>query len=258
MNYPTKMLRRRHLVRTLGAAGFGLITTTACAQANTQTTGNTPAATASPVAQTTTVDQAIERRPNEMKPDEALKLLADGNKRFAEGKSANPRHSFARVQDTAVDEFPFAAILCSADSRVSPEIIFDQGIGDLFVARIAGFAATPEIIESLEYAVGTLKVPLIMVMGSDREPIVQAILRDQSSVLSKMKVLTPEIKPAVEPNRGKTEGSDLSASIKANMKRQADRIRQSPILAKAIKDGSLKVVTAYYDLDDAKVEVEKA
>ena len=232
MNYPVKGVRRRQLLKLLGTAGFGLVATTACAQTKTQQTTAEPAA-ASPVAQTTSTDATVEKRPSEAKPDEALKLLVDGNKRFAEGKSANPRHSFARVQDTAADEFPFAAVLCSADSRVSPEIIFDQGIGDLFVTRIAGFVATPEIIESLEYAVGTLKVPLIMVLGSDREPIVQAVLRDQSRILSKTKQLSPEIKPAVEPHRGKTDGSDLSASIIAidNTVRTQHLLAQPPSLA---------------------------
>lgn len=266
MNFPKEVVRRRQIIKFLGAAGVGLATA-ACTQTNTQGAA-APVSTAAPATDpateatnadtaTTNPSAAIENRPNSVKPDEALTLLVDGNKRFAGGKSVNPRHSNTRVQDTAVDEFPFAAVLCSSDSRVSPEIVFDQGIGDLYVTRIFGFVATPEIIESMEYAVGVLRVPLIMVLGSDREPAVQAVLREQSSVLGKMERLAPAIKPAVDPNRGKVEGSDLSASIKGNMKRQADRLKQSPVLAKAIQEGNLKVVTAYYDLDDASVEVEE-
>lgn len=256
MSHLENRVRRRHLVKLLGTAGVGLVATTACSQPNTASAPPAAAPAAAPA--TPVAIAAVETRSNEMTPDEALKMLADGNKRFAEGNSANPRHSYARVQDTAVDEFPFAAILCSADSRVSPEIVFDQGIGDLFVARIFGFVATPEVVETMEYAVATLKVPVIMVLGSDREPAVQAVLRNQSSVMRNMKSLAAKIEPAVEPNRGQVEGSDLSASIKANAKRQAEQLKRSPILAQAVQDGTLKIVTAYYDLDDATVEVEEA
>jgi carbonic anhydrase len=259
VNFSAKVLPRRQLVKLLGAAGagVGLATTTACAQTNTQGT-SAPVSVATTPSPETTTNAANESRPNTMKPDEALKMLTEGNKRFASGQSANPRHSFARVQDTAVDEFPFAAVLSSADSRVSPEIVFDQGIGDLYVTRVFGFVATPEVIESMEYAVGVLKVPLIVVMGSAREPAVQAVLREQSSVLGKMDRLAPAIEPAVDPHRGKVDGSDLSASIKGNMKRQADRLKQSPVLAKAIQEDSLKIVAAYYDLDSASVEIEES
>lgn len=258
MTHPVEFLRRRHFVKLVGAAGLGLATTTACSQAPTTQTASAPTPAASPAAQTTATNAAVEQRSNEMTPDEALKMLVDGNKRFVEGKAANPRHSFARVQDTAVDEFPFAAVLCSSDSRVSPEIVFDQGVGDLYVSRVFGFVATPEVVETMEFAAGALKVPLIMVLGSAREPAVQAVLRDQSSVLAKMTRLAPAIEPAVEPHRGKVDGSDLSAAIKENMKVQAARLKQSEVLSAAVQAGSLKILTAYYDIDSATVELEEA
>lgn len=258
MDQLRKVLGRRDLVKVVGAAGVGLVTATACSAPSAQTTAASPAASleASPAAPAApVVDAALENRPQTMTADEAMQFLMDGNKRFAGGKAANPRHTYARVQDTANDEFPVAAVLCSSDSRVSPEVVFDQGIGDLYVARVFGLVASPEVQESMTYAVATLQVPLILVMGSDREAAVQAVLRDSSRVLANMKTLKPKIEPAVMPHRGKTDGSDLSASVKGHTKAQAKALAESPVLAKAIQDGKLKIVPIYYDLDDASIEV---
>lgn len=109
-------------------------------------------------------------------PTEALAKLMEGNQRFIARRRLNPHQDFARITEVAAGQAPFAAILSCADSRVVPEIAFDQGIGDLFVVRVAGNIAITEDIASEEYAVGVLKAPLLMVLGHERCGAVTAAL----------------------------------------------------------------------------------
>ena len=104
-------------------------------------------------------------RPTPSSPEDALRRLMDGNRRFVAGDVESPRRSLERVKSLSGGQAPFAAILGCADSRVPVEILFDEGFGDLFTVRVAGNVATPEEIASLEYAVGVLGSQLVMVLG---------------------------------------------------------------------------------------------
>ncbi len=96
---------------------------------------------------------------------DALKLLKDGNARFSAGTASHPNASRERIAQTSGSQAPFAVVLTCSDSRVAPEVIFDRGIGDLFVVRDAGNVVDPLVIGSIEYGVGHLKAPLVVVMG---------------------------------------------------------------------------------------------
>ena len=182
-------------------------------------------------------------------PDQALKELMDGNERYVRGelKSLNEDLAILKAK-TAEKQEPFAAILSCADSRVPVEFAFDQSIGHLFVVRVAGNIATPEITASLEYGVAVLGTKVLMVLGHSNCGAVKATI-EAKAVPGQIGALYAPIWPAVH-----IAGPGLDATIDANAKIQATLLgRASPILAAAIKEGNLKVVPARYDIASGKV-----
>jgi carbonic anhydrase len=179
-----------------------------------------------------------------LSPDDALKRLMDGNARYATGKLASLKEDLlALKQKTAGKQEPFAAVLSCADSRVPVEIAFDQTIGHVFVTRVAGNIATPEIIGSLEYGVAVLGTRVLMVLGHGSCGAVSASIAAKD-VPGQISTLYRHIRPAVDQ-----AGSDLDAAIRANARIQARLLQDSsPVIAGAVKQGRLKVVAAYYDL----------
>jgi carbonic anhydrase len=182
-------------------------------------------------------------------PDEAIKELMDGNARFAEDRLT----SFALdlkilKEDTVEKQEPFAAVLSCADSRVPVEIVFDQSIGHLFVARVAGNVVTPEIIGSLEYGAAVLGTKAILVLGHANCGAVKATIQGKE-VPGQISSLFPHIQPAVDE-----AGHDLSAATKANARIQAGLLSKgSPLLAGLIQEGKLKIVSGNFDLASGKV-----
>lgn len=260
-------LGRRDLIKAIGAAGVGFATAAACSAPNNQasapatTTASAPAAPAAPAA-----DPVVENRPDSftMTPDQALQYLMDGHKRFSEGKPLHPRGNKTRVSDTAVDQFPFAAFLSCADSRVPVEEVFDQGIGDCFVCRVAGNIATDQEIGSLEFGTQVLGSKVLMVIGHERCGAVAASMGriPLPENPGKIPSLVPLIAPAVKTVQDKLakEGvaavtNDLEETIQVNIKNQVANLKKSPILSKLEKDGQLKIVGAYYDLDTGAIKL---
>jgi carbonic anhydrase len=174
----------------------------------------------------------------------ALQQLIDGNRRFAEGRMISFNEDLELLKaKTAEKQEPFAAMLSCADSRVPVELIFDQSIGHLFVARVAGNIATAELIASLEYGVAVLGIKAIMVLGHANCGAVKAAI-DATPVPGQISALYPYFRPAVVQ-----AGANLEATIRANAKIQAALLRQSsPVLAERIKQNQLKIVAGYYDL----------
>ena len=184
-------------------------------------------------------------------PDAALKTLMDGNQRYVEGKlqSLNEDLSILKAK-TAEKQEPFAAILSCADSRVPVEFVFDQSIGQLFVVRLAGNIATPEVIASLEYGVAVLGTRVLMVLGHGNCGAVKATI-DGKAVPGQISALYAQIRAAVDE-----AGTDLDAAIDANARNQANLLsKASVIISGAIKEGKLKVVAARYDLASGKVSL---
>ena len=190
---------------------------------------------------------------NIVKPDEALKALLDGNDRFAKQKRRYKNQGYTRLQEVAKGQKPFASILGCADSRVPSEIIFDQGLGDLFVCRVAGNIATPEEIGSLEFGSLVLGSKVIMVLGHERCGAVDATIKG-AQVPGQIGSLLEAIKPGVEKSQGQP-GDRLENACKANILVQIGKLKASPVLAELITANKLKIVGGYYDLDTGKVSL---
>ncbi len=184
-------------------------------------------------------------------PDQALKELLDGNQRYIDGRFTSFDEDRQILRDRTVEkQQPFAALLSCADSRVPVEIIFDQSIGELFVTRVAGNIATPEIIASLEYGAAVLGTKVIMVLGHSGCGAVKAAIAGKD-VPGQISALFPPLRQAVDQ-----AGSDLVATTKANASIQAALLsKASPVLAPMVKEGKLKIVGAYYDLGTGKVSL---
>ena len=187
-----------------------------------------------------------------MTADEALKELQDGNKRFVSGKLKHP-HTDTSYRDSLTDgQAPFAVILSCADSRVVPELAFDQGLGDLFVIRVAGNVARDKVIGSMEYAVKFLKAKLIVVMGHESCGAVSASLSPNSHDSHIGKIIDI-IKPAVYAAKSMS-GDLLTNAIQMNAQMVAEFLKESqPILSDAIESDGVKVLPAYYELKTGEV-----
>jgi carbonic anhydrase len=186
--------------------------------------------------------------------DEALKRLLSGNERFVQRKFERPDQSIEWMKSIAKAQSPFAAILGCADSRVPAEIIFDQGLGDLFVVRVAGNVASPTSIGSLEFATSVLGSQLIVVLGHRRCGAVSAAIKGDP-LPGRMGVFVEEIKPSVETARTKS-GDIQETAVIANVQYQVEQLAESStILRGLIKQGKLKIVGGRYDLDTGKVTI---
>jgi carbonic anhydrase len=183
--------------------------------------------------------------------DEALKALMDGNARFTAGRLTSFQEDLTLLaKKTAEKQEPFAAVLSCADSRLPVEIVFDQTIGHVFVARIAGNVVTPEIIASMEYGTAVLGTRLLMVLGHGACGAVTAAIAGKA-VPGQISALYAPLRPAVDQ-----AGPDLDGSIRANARIQASILRNaSPVIAGLVAQGKVKVVAAYYDITSGAVSL---
>lgn len=186
--------------------------------------------------------------------EEALHRLIEGNHRFVEGHAAHPDQSSERRIALTQGQHPFAIVLTCSDSRVAPEIYFDQGLGDLFVIRNAGNILDDHVLGSIEYAAEHLHAPLIVVVGHAKCGAVSAAVAG-GSVPGHIHSIVESIAPAVAETRG-VQGDKLDPTVRANALRVAKFLNHSePILKPAAEHGHLKVVAAYYDLATGKIEI---
>jgi carbonic anhydrase len=191
--------------------------------------------------------------------DDAVKLLKDGNLRFQESKMQHPHQGKERLALTAGQgQHPLATILTCSDSRVPPELIFDQGIGDLFVLRVAGNVAAGDEIGSMEYAVDHLNTPVVLVLGHTQCGAVTAVA-DKEKLPPNIAALVAPIKPAVEKAREDNPGAAkdviLNAAIKDNVwQAVTDIFQKSPIIRGKVKDGKTQVLGAVYEIDTGRVQ----
>src|SRR5580765_3188312 len=186
--------------------------------------------------------------------DQALRELLAGNHRFTIGKRQTPRGRPEEFRVLAHGQFPEAVIVSCADSRVAPEILFDVGVGDIFVVRVAGNVvdgAGVTVKGSIEYALVELNVPLILVLGHSGCGAVKAAIQhvnDRDSLPGAINGLVELIKPAVAKSKG-IAGDPLYNAIRQNVEIGVERLqRLEPILAPRVNDGRVKVVGGVYDL----------
>jgi carbonic anhydrase len=185
-------------------------------------------------------------------PDEALARLMAGNQRYVAARAEHPRQDAARRRELSGGQNPFAIILGCSDSRVAPELIFDQGLGDLFIIRVAGNVVDDLILGSIEYAAEHLHTPLMVVLGHSKCGAVLATVAG-GELDGHLPELAEAIQPAVERAKAQ-EGDLINNSIRENVLMVAEQLRESqPIMAKLVKAGKLKVVAARYDLDSGQV-----
>jgi carbonic anhydrase len=182
--------------------------------------------------------------------DAALAKLKEGNARYVNSKVSSAKPTAARRAETAQGQHPFAIILGCADSRTSPEIIFDQNIGDIFVDRNAGNLVDDHTLGTIEYGVEHLGVRLIVVMGHERCGAVQAAVASDTAP-GHIQSLVRDIQPAVQAVKGKP-GDTVHLTVAENARLMAEEIRSKANFGDLAKD--VKIIPAVYDLDSGKVD----
>jgi carbonic anhydrase len=195
---------------------------------------------------------------------EALDRLVEGNRRFVADGSGHGGSSYTSRRDELVDEqAPFAIVLGCSDSRVPAEIVFDQGLGDLFVIRVAGNIVAPSLVGSVEFAAERFGTPLVVVLGHSRCGAVTAtldqLLRPSGSRSPNLRAIVDRIRPSVEPlvELGPVlDGEErLARAVRANIRASADHLRHgSTVLEGLIDAGDLLVVGAEYSLETGIVD----
>ena len=209
-------------------------------------------------------------------PQAALDELLRGNARFAAGAPLHPRQSVARRQLAATGQKPLAAVLTCADSRVPPELLFDQGLGDLYVVRVAGNAPTAYVTGSLEFAVEALGVSVLLVLGHELCAAVAAAVTARHPGVELPVKLPPtwqagwlgqgapppgELEAVLAAVRSGLTGLDpaaadpMLAAVQANVRHTVAVLRRSPLIAAPVQAGTLRVVGAYYALATGQVTI---
>ena len=195
--------------------------------------------------------------PRPKTPDEALAELLAGNKRFVEGNPQNPRRDSVRRIITAEGQKPYAIILTCSDSRVAPEVIFDEGLGDLFIVRVAGNTASdPILIGSMEYSVLTFGSILVMVLGHTECGAVKStveVVTQGKTLPGELDAVVEPIEPAVQAVQDLPADQQLDAAIRQNVSMTVQALGQIPTFSEPVQSGQLKIVGYEYQLKTGKV-----
>jgi carbonic anhydrase len=185
-------------------------------------------------------------------PDSVLAELKTGNAHHVRHQYQHPHETVARQRELVDGQHPHAELLSCADSRVPPEIVFDQGLGDLFVVRVAGNVATDTEIGSLEYGAEHLHIPLLVVLGHESCGAVTAAVQGGKAE-GHLAALLNLIKPAVEQSRG-VSGDPVANAVRTNVQMVVQQLRSStPILSELVAHGKLKIVGGVYSLETGEV-----
>ncbi|MER5532334.1 carbonic anhydrase [Streptomyces mirabilis] len=191
-------------------------------------------------------------------PAAAFTRLMEGNKRWVSGDLRHPDRDPDRRQFVAEKQEPFGAILSCIDSRVPPELLFDTGLGDLYVMRTGGEAIGPVVTGSVEYGPMTGGTPLIVVLGHQRCGAIEAAyksIRDGKPLPGNLEAIAKALRPAYEQAAHGGGGDPVDSMARAQVTLTAADLRSNQDLAPLVKKGALAVVGAYYSLDTGKVEV---
>lgn len=184
-------------------------------------------------------------------PDRAIEMLKEGNQRFLT-KTETKRDLHLQVSQTTEGQFPYAAVLSCIDSRVPVELAFDQGIGDIFSARVAGNIINEDILGSIEYACGVAGSKAILVLGHTKCGAVTAAC--QGVELGNITALLSKVKPAIKEVQERTGQLEVEEVTKSNVNQSIQEIREkSTLLADLEKDGKIKIVGAVYHVESGMV-----
>ncbi|MET7461205.1 carbonic anhydrase [Nonomuraea sp. NPDC005501] len=231
------MINRRALLRA-GIMAGGLLA------------GATSAGTAV-LAQTAqrSYDTAPDQRPST--PDQAWATLREGNRRWVTGTTTHPHQDAARRKEVAQKQDPFAVVFSCIDSRVAPELVFDTGLGDLFVVRTAGQTIDPLVTGAAEYGPAELGTPLVVVLGHQRCGAVTAAaesLHEHKSLPGELSTIASSLRSAYTRS-----GGDVDKMIRINTVDVVNRLKKDKLFAPRIAKGKLKVIGAYYSIDTGEV-----
>lgn len=186
-------------------------------------------------------------------PQDALSLLLKGNDRYLKGTSHHSSLLLESKDPKKMAAEPIAVIVGCADARVPPEIIFDQGIGDLFVVRVAGNVVGPIELDSVEFAVAKMKVPLVIVLGHQGCKAVEATLKGRKNV-PELESIYPLIDSALD--HCERFGQDpLTSAIDCNVQKGVSIIKSSPTIKPYVAAKKVKVIGAYYDIKEGKIRL---
>lgn len=184
--------------------------------------------------------------------DQALQKLIVGNKRFINHQTIRLDH-LTRLGEVAQKQTPFATILGCSDSRVPLEVIFDQGLGDLFVIRIAGNIVTPTELASIEYGTSVLNTKVVLVLGHGSCGAVSAALKG-GHLMGEMSTLIDSIQPAVSRSSNQP-GDRLENAVRENVFLQMERLKESMVIARLLDERKIKLVGGYFDLKTGRVSI---
>jgi carbonic anhydrase len=192
--------------------------------------------------------------PNVNTPDEAIAEIKAGNERYKNHRLVNTNIT-EMIEHTSDDQHPFVAVLGCIDSRVPAEFIFDQGIGNMFVARVAGNVEDPFILGSLEYATKVKGAKLIVVLGHNKCGAINGAI--DGVELGNLTQLLKQIKPAIIPDSTGNKMRTSNNTGRRNVQLTMERIhKRSPVINDLIKEGKLKMIGAYYDVTSGKMYYE--
>ena len=247
-------LSRRSLLLTGGAAalGAGFL---AAAPSSPAVAASSPLAAPSSPAVAPSLPLAASSSPV-VGPGEAVARLIAGNRRFITGRARHPHQSLKDLHDLAAGQHPFAITVGCADSRVSPEVLFDQGLGDIFDNRVAGNIVDDLLLGSIEFAVEEFGSPLIVILGHERCGAINATINaieTGGEAPGHIGVIVEALRPIIEPVLSRP-GDKTENAVRANIHAQAaELVTRSEVIAEHIAAGELRIVGARYDLDDGRV-----
>ncbi|GFP78195.1 carbonic anhydrase [Clostridium fungisolvens] len=202
-----------------------------------------------------TADSQMYIRPDNVSIDRAKQLLIEGNKRYVDNKVLTHDISDARRKKLSTDgQKPFAVVLSCSDSRVPPELVFDQGLGDLFVVRNAGNVIDPIALGSIEYGAEHLGAPLIIVLGHEKCGAVKAAI-EGGTTSENITAIIDQIKPSYNKTKNNSQNADeiYNLTIDENIKNSMNLINKSLVIQKLTAERKINVIGAKYHMDTGKV-----
>jgi carbonic anhydrase len=210
-----------------------------------------------PLAAVAADDHPMPKPKNTISPDDAIKRLVAGNARYASNQQTK-RDSMNFREPLSKSQNPYACILSCADSRVSPELVFDEDRGDLFVTRVAGNYVTTDLLASLEYGTAVAGAPVIMVLGHESCGAIKAAIKADKEMYQypgHIQSITTALAQSVRETAGQS-GDPVDLAVRQNVKINVDRLkRATPVLSKLVEQNKLKIIGGRYDLDTGIVEI---
>lgn len=188
-----------------------------------------------------------------MDQNEAMNRLVEGNGRFMEGRMA-PKDFIGKRKSSKGGQHPFATVVCCSDSRVVPEFIFDTGLEDIFTVITAGNVVDGVALGSVEYAVGHLHTPLLVVLGHEKCGAVTAAydMHREASITRVVEKILPAV---ISVKKGGEKNAEIEEAVKQNVKYVMEEIGQSPVVRKALEEGKVRMVGMKYYFEDGRVEI---